>query len=411
MNCAIIISEYNPFHLGHQWQLEELRRRGFDCFVAIMSGNFVQRGEPALYPKERRCSMALLGGVDLVLELPLPYACATAERFAFGAVALAHRLGQALMQRGERCALAFGCEAGELSPLLETVEALENPRLGELLSPLLKEGLPFAKARALAVEQLASPGAAALLGEPNNTLAIEYLLQLRARHSPLEVAALPRRGAGHHAPLSGGPYASASAIRQLLRKGELETAQDLVPAACGALLAEPVLPQERVVLARLRSLGLEQLSRLPDCSEGLAQRLYAALRQSSSLEEIWQRCKTKRYSHARIRRLCLAAFLGLEKGPAFLEPPYLRVLGFGPQGQALLAKLRKGCPFPLSDSLAQLSKSSPQAAAFAALESQATDLYGLFLPRLPPCGEDYRHRAQRFSPSDSGDSGSSKSSR
>ena len=408
MNCAIIISEYNPFHLGHQWQLRELRRRGFDCLVAIMSGNFVQRGEPALYPKERRCAMALSGGVDLVLELPLPYACATAERFAFGAVSLADRLGRALLDRGEGCALAFGCEAGELAPLLETVEALENPRLGEVLAPLLKEGLPFAKARALAVEELASSEAAALLGEPNNTLAMEYLLQLRARRSPLEVVALPRRGAGHHDAASCGPYASASAIRQLLREGELAAAQKLVPAACGPLLAEPLLPQERLILARLRTLSLEQLARLPDCSEGLAQRLYAALRHSSTLEEVWQRCKTKRYSHARIRRLCLAAFLGLEKGPEFLDPPYLRVLGFGPRGQELLATLRKDCPFPLSDSLAQLRKVSPQAAAFAALESQATDLYGLFLPQLPPCGEDYRRRAQRLS---SSDSGSSKSSR
>ena len=391
MKTAVIIAEYNPFHRGHQWQIQKLREQGFDHVAVIMSGCFVQRGAPAIFPKSERCRMALLGGADLVIELPLPYAMATAQRFAFGGVALADSMS---------CcdALCFGSECGDIDKLNQAVDALLHPDLPEKLAPYLAQGMTFAKARTLAVAELSSPEIAALLKEPNNTLGIEYMLQLRQRNSSLQAITLARKGASHHAEQAQEGFASASHIRTLLCENEAEQACRLVPEDCADLLKtlSPVLPEERTILARLRCLSKEDLSRLPDCSEGIENRLYQAIRDSRSLEEVWEKTKSKRYSHARIRRLCMSAFLGLEDGLHQQEPPYLRVLGFNPKGQELLAAMRKNATLPVSGSLADLSRSSDLAADFARLEAQSVDLYNLFEKDLRPCGQDYRFSPIRF---------------
>ena len=385
MKCAVIIAEYNPFHKGHQWQITRLREMGFTHIAAVMSGCFVQRGAPAVFHKAGRSRMALLGGVDLVIELPLPYACASAQRFAFGAVALADALG---------CsdALCFGSECGSLSLLEQTVDILQSPELRERLTPYLAQGMTFAKARTLAVEDLSSPELAALLQEPNNTLAMEYLLQLRRLHSTLTPITLPRKGVSHHEEGAVEGFASASHIRSLLFENRLQEAAELLPECCAAFekKLEPIFRNDRILLSRLRTLSREQLSHLPDCSEGLENRLYEAIRTSCSMEEIWQNTKSKRYSLARIRRLTMSAFLGLEDGFHQQFPPYIRILGFNSAGRQLLAAMRSCAKLPVSGSLADLSGTSALAADFAALESRSVDLYNLFESKLKPCGEDFR---------------------
>ncbi len=391
MKTAVIISEYNPFHRGHQWQIDRLRQMGYSHIVAIMSGCFVQRGTPAIFHKHDRARMALLGGADLVIELPLPYACATAQRFAFGGVALADALG---------CtdALCFGSECGDISLLNAAVDALESPNLKPLLDKYLAQGITFAKARTLAVVELTSPEIAALLEEPNNTLGIEYMLQLRQLHSDLEPVTIPRKSVSHHASSARDGFSSASHIRQLLLDGQQEEASVLVPNECSDFLhtLSPVCSHDRIVLSRLRTLSKEDLSRLPDCSEGIENRLYQAIRDSLSLEEIWNKTKSKRYSHARIRRLCMNAFLGVKDGLHQQLPPYLRILGFNEKGRDVLALARKQARIPVSGSLADLARTSNCADAFAHLEAQSVDLYNLFETNLKPCGEDFRFTPYRL---------------
>ena len=192
MAVAGIIAEYNPFHRGHAWQIQEVRRRlGADtAVVACMSGNFVQRGDFAILAKHPRAEAALAGGVDLVLELPTPWSAATAERFAWGAVFILSALG---------CVdtLAFGSECGELPPLERCAAALREPRLDKELRRRMGEGLSYAAARQQGVEALYGPEAAVPLARPNDTLAVQYLVELAKVGGSIRPFTIPRQGAGH----------------------------------------------------------------------------------------------------------------------------------------------------------------------------------------------------------------------
>ncbi len=385
MKLALIISEYNPFHRGHQWQIEQLRQLGYSHIAAIMSGSFVQRGAPAIFSKYDRTRLALLGGCDLVLELPVPYACSTAQRFAFGGVSIADAIGLP-------AALCFGSECGELSKLEQVVDGLLDPRLKETLAPYLDKGMTFAKARTLALGELTSPETAAILEEPNNTLGIEYMLQLRQLNSHVEALTLPRKAVSHHEDGVSEGFASASHIRSLLSENRFEETYSLIPEACAEYMNKlrTVHINDRIVMSRLRTMDKEQLAALPDCSEGLENRLYKAIRDGLSLEDIWDKTKSKRYSHARIRRLCMAGFLTLDDKLHRQAPPYIRVLGFNKQGQEILAAMRKNSKLTVSGSLADLAVTSAAAADFADMEARSVDLYNLFESELKPCGQDFR---------------------
>ena len=391
MKTAGIIAEYNPFHNGHAWQIGRLREQGFTHIAVAMGGNFLQRGSAALCEKHLRARMALRGGADLVVELPLTWACAPAQRFAAGGVALLDALG---------CvdSLAFGSECGDLSLLRRAARAAADPEVCRGTAGLLQSGITYAAARQQAVAGLYPREVAAVFAQPNNNLCVEYLRALEARHSPLEPLALPRMGAAHDSAGTCGGYASASRLRELLREGGLRQAAPFVPPAALSLLeqaaADGQLPAalsrgEAALLAQLRRMTPQDFSALPDLSEGLEHRLYDAARGACSLSEFLLAAKTKRYPLARLRRLTLAAFLGIRQPLAPL-PPYLRVLGFNRRGRELLALAGQNARLPLSHSLARLEQLGGECAATAALEARSTDLYALLLPRVQPCGQDYR---------------------
>ena len=401
MRITGIIAEYNPFHNGHLFLVQAARRAGADAVAVVMGGNWLQRGEPALFPKEVRARAALRCGVDLVLELPLPYAAAPARQFAGGGVA-------ALASLPGLDTLAFGCESGGLPPLLRCLRALEHPALDRELRRLMGAGLPYAAARQQAVAALAGEEAAAPLSRPNDTLAVQYL-QALAGLSGREIRplAVPRQGAGHNsaapsspAPGEGGlPTASASWIRGRLMAGDWQGAAGFLPAASLRTLEEAARAGRMVdparlelpLLAVLRRMSREEFARLPDLSEGLEHRLWGAVRQGKGLAELLALAGTKRYPTARLRRILLAAYLGIPAGADRRPLPYLRVLGMTPRGAEALAVCRRaGMALPVSHSLSRLKGLGGEAGALAELEGRAGDLYGLLYPVPECCGGEYR---------------------
>ena len=379
METAGIVAEYNPFHRGHAWHIAETRRRlGGDApVVCVMSGHWVQRGECALADKWLRAALALDRGADLVVELPTPWAMASAESFARGAVSL-------LAATGVVDVLSFGSETGELAPLEEAAAALDAPDYPERLRAALGRGLSFPAARQEAA-------GAACLSAPNNNLGVEYLRSLRALGSTIRPLTVPRQGAGHDGPAAGG-YASASELRRLLRAGRGEEAAPYLTAPWSGELAD-MQHIERAVLSRLRTMGEGDWAALPDGggAEGLPSRLAKAAREAVSLEDFYTRAKTRRYPHARLRRLALAAFLGLRAAERPAAPPYVRVLGLGGRGRALLRKMKDTCPLPVIVKPAQARELDGPARTLFESEARYTDLYGLCFPAPRPCGAEWIH--------------------
>ena len=379
METAGIVAEYNPFHRGHAWHIAETRRRlGGDApVVCVMSGHWVQRGECALADKWLRAALALDRGADLVVELPTPWAMASAESFARGAVSL-------LAATGVVDVLSFGSETGELAPLEAAAAALDAPEYPEKLRAALGRGLSFPAARQEAA-------GAACLSAPNNNLGVEYLRSLRALGSTIRPLTVPRQGAGHDGPAAGG-FASASELRRLLRAGRGEEAAPYLTAPWSGELAG-MQHIERAVLARLRTMGEGDWAALPDGggAEGLPSRLAKAAREAVSLEDFYTRAKTRRYPHARLRRLALAAFLGLRAAERPAAPPYVRVLGLGGRGRALLRKMKDTCPLPVIVKPAQARELDGPARTLFESEARYTDLYGLCFPAPRPCGAEWIH--------------------
>ena len=379
METAGIVAEYNPFHRGHAWHIAETRRRlGGDApVVCVMSGHWVQRGECALADKWLRAALALDRGADLVVELPTPWAMASAESFARGAVSL-------LAATGVVDVLSFGSETGELAPLEEAAAALDAPDYPERLRAALGRGLSFPAARQEAA-------GAACLSAPNNNLGVEYLRSLRALGSTIRPLTVPRQGAGHDGPAAGG-FASASELRRLLRAGRGEEAAPYLTAPWSGELAD-MQHIERAVLARLRTMGEGDWAALPDGggAEGLPSRLAKAAREAVSLEDFYTRAKTRRYPHARLRRLALAAFLGLRAAERPAAPPYVRVLGLGGQGRVLLRRMKDTCPLPVIVKPAQARELDGPARTLFESEARYTDLYGLCFPAPRPCGAEWIH--------------------
>ena len=390
MNIAGITAEYNPFHTGHAYQISALKAQlGPDTsVVAVMSGSWVQQGRPAVTDKWTRARMALNGGADLILELPTVWAAASAESFARGAVEL-------LCRCGVIDTLCFGSETGELAPLLAAAECLDSPDYPEQLRKALEGGASFAAARQAAVEALIGPAGAAL-ASPNNNLGVEYLRALRSLHSNIKPVTIRREGAAHNSlDRTGEGFRSATQLRQHLARGEWEAVRPYVPAGNldilqSAPLADPRLG-ERAVLACLRKMTAEDWAKLPDAGagEGLPQRLERAGRQCQSLDDFFTLAKTRRYAMARLRRMALWAFLGLTAADVPAEPPYLRVLGFNARGREVLKQMKTTAQLPILTKPAHARELDGPGRRLFELEAQCTDLYGLFLPQLPPPGQEW----------------------
>lgn len=382
MNVCGIVAEYNPFHNGHQYHIAQTRARlGEDAaIVCAMSGNFVQRGEPAAFPKHARAEAAVRCGADLILELPLPWAMAPAEIFAGGAVSV-------LAATGVVTHLSFGSECGDVRPLERTAELLLRPEIDPLIREGLSAGLSYAAARQRAAETLAGEPLP-VLRAPNDILGVEYLKAILRRKLPLRPVAVRREGDGHDAAPSGGGRAKSGLYLRMRMARETDVSAYLPAAALAVYRREtargggPVLPDALAVplLSRLRMLTPEAFAALTDADGGIENRLYRAAREEPDLGALFAAAAAKRYPCPRIRRMLWAAGLGLRKEDSAGTPPYLRVLAANGRGRALLADMRGTAALPVLTKSAAARTLDARARRVFGLEAGAADFYALGFP-------------------------------
>ena len=359
--------------------------------ICAMSGNFVQRGDFALLPKHARAEAAVRSGADLVLEIPLSWACAPAERFAQGGI-------EVLQATGLVTDLVFGSESADAGAIRAAAEALRGPDFPEALRRELAGPISFAAARQRALASLIGEEGAAVLSRPNDILAVEYAKALSREESEIRLVPILRQGAGHDR--DGGEYPSAGSIRRMLQERRRAEALAAMAPAMGEIYeAEeargraPVFAAgaQRAILAQLRRMEETDFLALDAGGEGLGHRLAAAAREAASLEELLDRAKTKRYAYARLRRLVLWAYLGLFPETLPVRVPYLRPLAMNARGRALLAAMRKEAALPILTTPADVRRLSPEAQAVFRQEVRATDLYTLAFPGEPaPGGAEWR---------------------
>jgi cytidyltransferase-like protein len=426
------VVEYNPFHNGHLYHIQQAKQQAdTDLCVCVMSGHFLQRGEPALVDKWIRAEMAVAGGVDLVLELPYVYAGQTAETFASGGVAM-------LQATGLVTHLAFGSETTDLALLAPIADMLitEPQDFQDDLKVHLDKGLPFPAARQQALLQYFSehdeclPADAVqrlpkVLSRPNTILGLEYLKALRKMKSGIQPLPIQRLGADYHDPvLTDHAIASATAIRLNLQKAwqppltwkkrrqMLSRISNYVPASTVKILNRaicmgkgPVLPEHFASLLQyaLRRSTSEELADVGDVREGLEHRILTVSRTASSWTSILEHLKTKRFPRTTLQRILIQILLGYTQNDAFMTqchgPAYLRVLGFSQRGQDLLRMMKDTASLPVVHRLAVFERqlwSSPTAHNAAALrmldlDRLATDLFVLAYanPLQRNGGQDY----------------------
>lgn len=380
MKTAGIIAEYNPFHNGHAYHIAKTKElTGADYLIAVISGDFVQRGMPALLDKYLRCETALSQGADLVLELPAAYAAASAEFFAMGTISLLDKLGAA-------DSVCFGSECGDLHILSYLAGRLkeESPAFQEAIQRELKAGFPYPAARERAIESCHQiPGALSpaeeltcdeinsLVKEPNNILAIEYLKSLKRRNSSLTPYTIKRKGADYHDTAANAAFPSASAIRSLYQTGREPNLTEIMPDTVLSLLKReyqkrfPIFPNDfslclyyRLLLEKSRNTSLPLYQ---DVSRELGQRIYNELPSFQNYEDYAKHIKTRQYTQTRINRSLLHILLDIRaKDYQYYSQhdfiPYARVLGFRKSSSALLSHIKKNASIPLITKLADADR-------------------------------------------------------
>lgn len=381
MRIVGIIAEYNPLHNGHIYHLEQAKSQTqADYCIVIMSGNFVQRGEPACTDKLTRTEWALKAGADLVIEMPSVYATANAERFALGGVCTLHSTGVVTD-------LAFGCEETDLRTLyqLSDIVASEPPLYLKHLKENLKQGLSYPRARFGALKAIGVPDVMVdAIARPNNILAIEYLRAIKLLAPEIHPLPITRTDSGYNTEELTGEFSSATSIRKALVEGNSAVLSAMPSFVGGPLLYDAQFPitQDMVgdmILYALRRQSLEQLQEIPDIGEGLENVIYKAVRSKNSIDAFYEEVKTKRYTLARCKRIAISALLGITaahvhetmKSP---EGIYIRVLGFNKNARPLLSLIGKAASAPLILRNADMINASEIVKKNLAIDAMSTDL-------------------------------------
>jgi cytidyltransferase-like protein len=345
MNIGIIC-EFNPFHKGHKYLIDSVKKKD-DFVICAMSGNFVQRGDFAVYDKYERAKVALENGADLVIEIPSFCSTLSAQGFA--------KAGVEILEKTGVCdSIAFGAECENVDELKKICNEIIE-RDWEIKQEL-RSGVSYPQARQNVIN---SP----ILDSPNNILAIEYLTYTKLNPIPVK-----RIGKGHD---TDDEKYSASEIRKNLPLSEISSMKNC----------------ESAILYKLRSMSAQDFKNIDDVSEGLENRIVEAVRTSTSLEEIYDKIKTKRYTHSRIRRIILRAFLSIEKTTS-KEPQYLHILGFNSKGKELLSQMKNAAELPIISKYSDINNQSDIVKELYELECKLTDIHNLGFKPPRPCGTE-----------------------
>ncbi len=366
-----IICEFNPFHNGHKYLINTAKKLTKEPVAVIMSTSFTQRGEVAVTDKFTRARSALENGADLVIELPVVYAVSSAEVFAKSGVEI-------LSSFADINHLAFGCETHDLNLLKSAAFAHKDPAVQAIVAREMQGGSYYPRAMESAVREICGDEIADVLSTPNNVLAVEYLKALPDRIIPLPIK---RVGVEHDSTKTSNNFASASFIREQLKKGE--SAAQYTPFEPRELAFPENL--ETVLLYKLRSMTAQDISALPDVTEGLENRIYAAVRNHNSVNEILFAVKSKRYTLARLRRIFICALLGITKELQSLSPSYARILGFTDNGAGLL----KNCALPVITSVKKGTSMGGDIQRLLNTEIFATDVFSLACNPPKKFGADF----------------------
>ena len=349
-----VVAEYNPFHNGHYYHLQATKEiTGAEYCVAVISGNFTQRGDTSIVNKWAKAYMAICGGADLVIELPTVYSISSAENFASGAVKILDNLKVV-------DAISFGAEANDLATLNNIANVLyEEPKAyTNILSHELKKGISYPAARENALMMYLNDikRYANTLSSPNNILAIEYLKALKIQKSKLEPIMIRRKKVYYNDNKIVDDFASATAIRKLLQGGEYANLRKVIPRSSYTIIGQEsrkggmvlsLAKYEKEIIYTLRKMTVEEIAELPDVSEGLQFAIKNAANEANNLKDLISNIKSKRYTQTRIQRILLYALLGIDK--KLMENsrkvvPYVRVLGFTQKGKSLLSEISRRNP-------------------------------------------------------------------
>lgn len=391
MKISGLITEYNPFHLGHKFHFENCKKNtSADATICVMSGNFVQRGMPALTDKWSRAKMALDSGVDLVVELPTLYAVSSAEHFAFGAISLLNSLN--IIDN-----VYFGSEAGsiELIKLIANILANEPLEFKKLLKENLSLGLPFPKARAKSLASYILEYSKTtidisdldkFLNSSNNILGIEYCKSINRLKSNINPLTLKREGSNYNdTSMTKHPFASATAIRtNIFANNSLDSIKKFLPEVSYNILSEQKYFADPSSMFNYIKYQLmlypSVISQIADASEGLDNKILNELRIATSYDDLINRCKSKRYTHTRISRILCHVFLGIDKELYSLiktPPTYLRVLALNQNGAKILKEIKKNSDIKIITKVPQ-KITDP----LLNLDIKATNLYSLLNPSI-----------------------------
>lgn len=398
MKILGLITEYNPFHNGHLYHLEKSKEvTGASHTIAVMSGNFLQRGEPAILNKWERAKMAVKSGVDLVIEIPTPYACATAELFAYGSISLLDKLGAV------NC-VSFGSEIGNIDFLHDIANLLANPlpEFEETLKNYVNLGFTFPIARSMALDTYFRKTKKYneedlnlinnTIKNPNNILGIEYLKAIRQLRSPIIPYTITRKSAHYHSRnITDTSIASATAIREhLYNNKSLEDISSVIPDNTLNVLSHnidngtaPIFSEdfEQSILSILRRSKLDDIKNVFDVVEGLENKIYQCSNSTNNLLDLYNCIKSKRYTLTRIQRILMHILLNINKDDIFQfnssGPQYARVLAFNNKGREILQILKSTSSIPIISNLKHYRPQNMTAERMLEIDIRATNIYSL----------------------------------
>lgn len=386
MKVVGLITEYNPFHNGHLHHLKMAKEKTDSTHaIAVMSGQFLQRGVPALMNKWKRAQMAVEAGIDLVIELPVIYSTGSAEFFAEGSIAHLDALNIV-------DSLCFGSEAGNLEEL-ETIARLlvnEPEAYKIVLHKYLNQGHTFPKARSMAIsEYLNSETISEIAASPNNILGIEYMKALIKNNSSIKVSTIKRLQAGYHSTELNGDICSATAIRNhlLVSNRDIEELKNFMPETSYNFIEEVKLSGRYSTLNdyyellryKIYTMDIDKLKQVKDVTEGLENLIKKAAIKSNTVDDFIDMVKSKRYTQTRIQRILVHILLDIYEDiyPQHIKAKYLRVLAMNDKGKEILAAIRKDCEVPIITTLSKLNTEDKELLDLLDKDIKATDIYNL----------------------------------